>query len=61
MNTALAEDKGGTVVHELTHFNTVGYTDDVTYGASSCERLAATSPGQAVRNADNYAYFCELP
>jgi len=58
---ASLDDKGGTVIHELTHFYAVGGTDDVTYGASACERLARSNPGQAVRNADNYAYFCELP
>jgi peptidyl-Lys metalloendopeptidase len=58
---ASLEDKGGTVIHELTHFHTVGSTDDVVYGVSGCEQLARDNPGRAIENADSYAYFCELP
>ena len=58
---ASLDDKGGTVVHELSHFYAVAGTDDVTYGSSSCLQLARSSPGQAVNNADNYAYFVQLP
>lgn len=49
--------KLGTVLHEFTH--AVAYTEDITYGDSSCEYLAKTQPDQAVNNADNYHYFTE--
>jgi hypothetical protein len=40
------DDKGGTVIHEMSHFTVVGGTDDVTYGESSCRDLADTDPGE---------------
>lgn len=53
------DSKAGTIVHEVSHFNVVAGTDDVTYGQASCRNLADTSPNQAVRNADSHEYFAE--
>jgi len=53
--------KPGTIIHELTHFKSVGGTGDSGYGAAYCERLAKSSPSMAARNADNYAMFVEYP
>lgn len=53
------DSQAGTLVHEMSHFNVVAGTDDVTYGQSSCRALADSSPNQAIRNADSHEYFAE--
>lgn len=53
------DSKAGTLVHEMSHFNVVAGTDDVTYGQNSCRALADSSPNSAVRNADSHEYFAE--
>jgi peptidyl-Lys metalloendopeptidase len=50
---------GGVMIHELTHFNSVGGTKDYAYGTSACQNLATSNPTQAINNADNYEYFNE--
>ena len=47
------------VGHESYHWNTVAGADDVTYGSSQCQSLARSRPGDARRNADNYAYAAD--
>jgi peptidyl-Lys metalloendopeptidase len=49
----------GTLVHETSHFNTVGSTQDYAYGSTSCKSLAKSNPTRAIANADSYEYFCE--
>lgn len=51
--------KAGTLVHEVSHFNDVAGTDDVTYGTKNSENLAKTSPSDAQNNADNFEYYIE--
>jgi len=46
-----------TIVHEATHFNDIGATQDYAYGTSSCQSLAKSSPDKAIYNADNHCYF----
>jgi len=53
------DSKPGTIVHEISHFNAVAGTRDVTYGRTNCQNLAATNPGEAIRNADNHEYLAE--
>ena len=53
------DSKAGTLVHEVSHFNVVAGTDDVTYGQSSCRALADSNPSSATRNADSHEYFAE--
>jgi peptidyl-Lys metalloendopeptidase len=53
------DSKGGTMVHELSHFNVVAGTDDHAYGQSSAASLATTNPDRALDNADNHEYFAE--
>ena len=53
------DSKAGTIVHEMSHFNVVAGTDDVTYGQSSCRNLANNDPNNAIRNADSHEYFAE--
>lgn len=50
---------GGTLVHEMSHFNTVGSTEDYTYGVTPTLNLARTSPSRAVANAESYIFFAE--
>ncbi len=53
------DSKGGTMVHELSHFNVVAGTDDWAYGQSSAASLATSNPTRAVDNADSHEYFSE--
>jgi len=50
---------GGVMIHEMSHFNSVGSTQDYAYGTSACMNLASTNPSRAIANADNYEYFNE--
>lgn len=53
------DSKGGTLVHEMSHFDVVANTDDVVYGQTACRGLADTQPQNAIRNADSHEYFAE--
>lgn len=53
------DSKGGTLVHEMSHFNVVAGTDDHVYGQSGAANLAITNPDLAVQNADSHEYFGE--
>ena len=53
------DSKGGTLVHELSHFNVVAATDDHAYGQSAAASLAISSPATALDNADSHEYFGE--
>ncbi len=44
-------------VHQASHFNVNGGTDDIAYGTDDCLNLAEDNPDQAVDNASNYEYF----
>jgi len=49
----------GVIVHETSHFNVIGGTQDYVYGNSGAKSLAISNPDRAVANADNYEYFAE--
>ena len=53
------DSKGGTLVHEMSHFDVVAGTDDNVYGQSGAANLAITNPDLAVQNADSHEYFGE--
>lgn len=53
------DSKGGTLVHELSHFNVVAGTDDHAYGQSAAASLALSNPTMALDNADSHEYFAE--
>jgi peptidyl-Lys metalloendopeptidase len=53
------DTRAGTIIHELSHFNNIGGTNDWVYGTTAARNLANTNPARAVANADNYEYFCE--
>lgn len=53
------DSKGGTLVHEMSHFNAVAGTDDWVYGQSGAASLAISDPNKAVDNADSHEYFSE--
>jgi len=54
------DTQAGTLLHELSHFNNIGMTNDYAYGTTACRNLARNNPQNAVRNADNYEYFGEV-
>ncbi len=53
------DSKGGTLVHEMSHFTVVAGTDDLAYGQSAAGQLATLDPAKAVNNADSHEYFGE--
>ncbi|TFW29924.1 peptidase M35 [Massilia arenosa] len=53
------DSKGGTLVHEMSHFNVVAGTDDWVYGQSGAANLAISDPAKAIDNADSHEYFGE--
>ncbi|KAJ3502211.1 hypothetical protein NLJ89_g8991 [Agrocybe chaxingu] len=57
--TTGTDSKGGTIIHESSHFTANGGTDDHAYGQSACKSLAISNPALAVDNADSHEYFTE--
>ena len=53
------DSQGGTLIHEMSHFNTVAGTNDYVYGQAGATNLAITNPDKAINNADNHEYFGE--
>ncbi|MES2128429.1 MAG: M35 family metallo-endopeptidase [Pseudomonadota bacterium] len=53
------DSKGGTLIHETSHFNVVASTDDWVYGQTGAASLAISNPSQAIDNADSHEYFGE--
>jgi peptidyl-Lys metalloendopeptidase len=53
------DSKGGTLVHEMSHFTVVAGTNDWVYGQSAAANLALTDPARAIDNADSHEYFGE--
>ncbi len=53
------DSKGGTIIHELSHFDVVAATDDLGYGQTNAKNLAISNPLNALNNADNHEYFAE--
>jgi len=53
------DSKGGTLVHEMSHFNATAGTDDHVYGQSGAKSLAISDPASAIDNADSHEYFAE--
>ncbi|GMV29015.1 MAG: hypothetical protein AMXMBFR59_11400 [Rhodanobacteraceae bacterium] len=53
------DSRAGTIVHETSHFNVMGGTDDWAYGQSAAHSLALSNPSRAVDNADSHEYFAE--
>lgn len=57
--TSGTDSKGGTLVHETSHFNAVAATDDWAYGQSAAASLAISNTTRAIDNADSHEYFGE--
>jgi peptidyl-Lys metalloendopeptidase len=53
------DSKGGTLVHESSHFNVIAGTQDYAYGQTAAKSLATKTPSKAIMNADNHEYFAE--
>lgn len=50
------DSRGGTLIHEMSHFDVVANTDDIAYGQAACRNLTAA---QAINNADTHEYYAE--
>ncbi|CAN5246146.1 M35 family metallo-endopeptidase [soil metagenome] len=57
--TSGTDSKGGTLIHETSHFNVVASTNDVVYGQTGSKSLAISDPDGALNNADSHEYFAE--
>lgn len=53
------DSKGGTLIHEMSHFTVVADTDDWAYGQSACRSLTSSNAARARDNADSHEYFAE--
>lgn len=53
------DSRGGTIVHEMSHFTVNGGTSDYAYGQTAAKNLATRTPNKAIQNADNHEYFSE--
>ncbi len=53
------DSRGGTLIHEMSHFTVVASTDDWAYGQTAAKSLALSNPTQALDNADSHEYFAE--
>ncbi len=53
------DSRGGTLIHEMSHFNVVAATNDWAYGQTAAAELAASDPAKALDNADSHEYFAE--
>ena len=53
------DSRGGTLIHEMSHFTVVAGTNDYVYGQTAARNLAISNPSNAINNADNYEYFAE--
>jgi peptidyl-Lys metalloendopeptidase len=53
------DSRGGTIIHETSHFNVVASTDDWVYGQSGAKSLAISDPDKAIDNADSHEYYAE--
>jgi peptidyl-Lys metalloendopeptidase len=53
------DSKGGTLVHEMSHFNVFAGTNDWAYGQAAAGALATSDPDKAIDNADSHEYFGE--
>ncbi len=53
------DSKGGTIIHEMSHFDVVAGTDDWAYGQTNAKSLAISDPAKALSNADSHEYFAE--
>ena len=54
-----ADTRGGVLVHEMSHFDSVSGTSDHAYGQDDCKALAQNDPGKAKSNADSFEYWAE--
>lgn len=60
-STALAyNSKPGTIIHEISHFQDVGDTEDHVYGQTDARSLATNDPAKASDNADSFEFFVEF-
>ncbi|KAH9858230.1 peptidyl-Lys metalloendopeptidase [Lenzites betulinus] len=57
--TTGTDSKGGTLIHESSHFTRNAGTDDYVYGQTAAKALAKSNPAEAIENADSHEYFAE--
>ncbi|KAJ7486761.1 peptidyl-Lys metalloendopeptidase [Mycena latifolia] len=57
--TTGTNSKGGTLVHESSHFTATAGTSDHAYGQTAAKALAKSNSAKAIANADSHEYFAE--
>ncbi|KIY70238.1 zincin [Cylindrobasidium torrendii FP15055 ss-10] len=58
-NATGTDSRGGTLVHESSHFTLIAGTDDHAYGHELAKELALNNTAFAIMNADSHEYFAE--
>ena len=53
------DSRVGVLLHEMSHFTSVGGTNDYKYGQDECLELARRNPSNALNNADSFEYYIE--
>lgn len=53
------DSQAGALGHEMSHFSSVGGTDDHAYGTADSQALAQSDSAKALENADNFEYYLE--
>ncbi len=51
--------RAGTIIHEVSHFESVSATEDLCYTREECSDMAKRRSDDALKNADSYQYFVE--
>ncbi|KAI0697604.1 peptidyl-Lys metalloendopeptidase [Cytidiella melzeri] len=57
--TTGTDSKGGTLIHESSHFTANAGTEDYVYGQTAAKSLAKSDSAEAIENADNHEYYAE--
>ncbi|KIP10094.1 hypothetical protein PHLGIDRAFT_101670 [Phlebiopsis gigantea 11061_1 CR5-6] len=57
--TTGTDSKGGTLIHESSHFTKNAGTQDYEYGQTNAKALAKSDSSEAIMNADNHEYYAE--
>lgn len=55
------DPRDGTLIHEASHIDANGDTEDYVHDQPDAENLTKTDPSTAIFNADNHEYFAENP
>lgn len=53
----MLQAKSGVLIHEASHFKSIGCCEDLAHGVADSQSLAKKEPAHAIYNADNHRFF----